>query len=218
MDLAALITILQNIGLVLGVGSAIGSALYGGYRGVKWIASWHRNKIRREQEDRELKKTVAEIYKQLKPNGGSSLRDTVDNIDMRIYRLEEQIGVAAQVSNLILLDAGLAVFHADQQGNFTTVNRTFQIIAGRTEDDLVDHGWTSSVDYEQRAEVLNEWLESVKYEREFHTEFNIIHTDGTKHPVSCKAFPLRKQDGDVTGWMGFIRKLDDTTSPAVYRR
>lgn len=213
-----IVGIFEAIGIVLGAGGAIVGTILGGIKAVKYVANWHRKKIQKEKEDKELKSTVAEIYKQLKPNGGSSLRDSVDKIDSRLLRLEEQAGMSAQVSSLILLDAGLAVFHADKEGNFSSVNRTFQIIAGRAESDLADLGWTSCIDYDQRAETLEEWLESVKYEREFHAEFSIVHTDGTKHPVSCKAFPLRNKDGDVTGWMGFVRKMDTSTSPAVYRR
>lgn len=218
LETVGLLALLEKLGMVIGALTAIFGFLWGGWKAIRYVGRWHARKLQRDKEDRDMHTKVSEIYDQLKSVDGSSLRGTVEIMNQRMLRLEEQAGVAAQISNLILLDAGLAIFHADKEGNFTSVNRTFQIIAGRSEIELNDLGWTSSIDYEQRGEILEEWLESVKYEREFHAEFNVVHTDGTKHPVSCKAFPLRNKEGNVTGWMGFVRRMDTTTSPAVYRR
>lgn len=208
---------LEQLYILLGILATLFSVGFGVYRSTKWIARWHRNRIRRQEQDSELRQTVLEIYKQLKPNGGSSLRDSVDNIESRIYRLEEQLSLSNQVSQLILLDAGLAVFHTDEQGQFTNVNRTFQVLAGRAEEELKGMGWIQCVKEEEQEQVIEQWMQSIRFEHEFHKVFIIESTTGDEYPVSCKAFPLRQQNGELKGWMGFVRRLDDT-SPACYKR
>lgn len=216
--------VLANIELIFTVIIAASTVFYGAYKlwrkiRIKIIAKHEEEKKRREQEQ-EARQVINEIYKQLKPNGGSSLRDAIDSIDSRLYRVERQQLVHNQVQQLIMLDSGLAVFETDTDGECVKTNRTFQNLVGRSQDELLGNGWINCIEDNARRDVFKEWHEAVQQEREIHMTWTLVDNRYNRIEVNCKGFPLRDANGNVTGYMGFIRKSEeqnDAISKSVNR-
>jgi PAS domain-containing protein len=114
-------------------------------------------KLRNESMLTSIASRIDSIECQFKPNGGSTMRDAVDGIDARVCRVEEAVQLHSQVSNLIMLDSGIAVFETDVRGDFVSTNRTYQRLVGRTLEEVRGKGWINCVAEPDRNEVFAEW-------------------------------------------------------------
>lgn len=143
---------------------------------------------------------LEDIKQQLKPNGGSSLRDAIDRIETRII-------LAEQRAKFICMDGPIAVFETDGAGNFIHTNRTLTRWTGRAPDDFLGAGWVNAVIKTDRSRVFTEWHSAVTQKREFDETFCIAPVTGASFEVNCSAFPMVDAKEGVTGWIGIISRV-----------
>lgn len=140
---------------------------------------------------------VAAIYNELKPNGGASLRDSLDRIETRQVVTEERLRVMS-------MDTEDGIFESDSTGQFVFVNRTLQRMVKMNHSDLNGNGWVNAVCVEERAEVYDAWMDAIEQKREFVYDFNMITTDGLIIPVHANAVPIYDHKRKMVGFVGKI--------------
>jgi PAS domain S-box-containing protein len=154
--------------------------------------------------------TCSYLSKEVKPNGGSSMKDSVDGLKLSIdavlatvVRLDQR-----QISFAHQSDKG--IFESDLNGDCIFVNRAYCRITGRSPDEAFGKGWKAFIAPEDREAVVDEWYDCVKERRDFIMTYSYIRPDLTRVKVNCHAYVLRDVRGLTIGYMGFVVPISST--------
>lgn len=136
-----------------------------------------------------------DIALEFKPNGGGSMKDSLNRIETRQL-------IKDQKDRALSNDALFGIWESDPEGRCTYVNRTYQRITGYGFESLEGFGWVNIILDKDRDRVLQEWESALKQQREFYSEFRIETPDGKVTPVISVGHPLKARDGVLKGYVG----------------
>jgi len=154
-----------------------------------------------------LSEQVKFVVTEMKPNGGASVRDCLNRIELRQV-LQEQRQWA------ILSDMSVGVFEADAEGEFVRVNRKYLRMTGRSPEEVIGTGWINTIALRDRERVEAEWHTAIAEEREFESEFMLITPDDERVQVSARTYRLvNETDNTFLGVMGMLTPLDEHGKP-----
>lgn len=141
------------------------------------------------------------IIAELRPNGGSSLKDQMNRLEAN--------NVISTSQRQILLDIHTgAVWVSDKEGNCTWANKNYMEKTGATIEDFKGNNWIKLIASEDRNRVQAEWFDSVKEGRDFDLEYSLVNLkSGIKLKVHGRGTPIKKDDGTVLGYNGIISFL-----------
>lgn len=153
---------------------------------------------------------LANITKELSPNGGSSLRDSVDGLRATVNLIDTRQVLQNERLKAITGDApeGLKEFNAI--GQLIWANRTYARWVNRDLAELVGNGWINTVFLADRDRVKREWAEVVREGRNYETAYRDVTPDGKVFLVAVRATAMRASDGSVIGFMKTLTKAEDT--------
>lgn len=138
---------------------------------------------------------LQEILAELKPNGGTSLRDAVDKILLRNDETD-----AFDTAQLNIFDT--PAFKTNQVGAWLYVNRAFTKLTGTTLGENLGQGWINTVDPKERGEFLEKWNAAVSAQREFSEDVQLLV--GPAHVNAYKAVDTK---GRLRGYLGVVTVL-----------
>lgn len=142
-----------------------------------------------------LHSSLKTVKHQVTKNGGSSLSDGIERIEVKVNELLSTNEVLQQISNKPL-------FKTDVNGGCSWINVAYSEVTGKSIEDLKGVGWLSVVLPEDRAALVESWAEAVKDGRRFDHTFSIINKDqGQKIKIRCKAYPIILK-GSIAGYLG----------------
>lgn len=144
---------------------------------------------------REIYDKIMLIAKELTPNGGSSLKDQCNRIELRLNGLD-----FFQKMYLDIVD--MPIFMTDGNGHCTWANRAYLNMLGKQVNDIIGSGWETVIHQEDRDRVTQEWYESIKEERPFDLQCRYVTSDDSVIVVRCKASGSIK-----TGYFGILSKI-----------
>lgn len=146
-----------------------------------------------------LPESIKSIERELKPNGGSSLRDAIKRIENRQIIQEQRL--------LFILDSNpdVGVFETDEFGNCTRVSLTYCHMLNKTQDECTGMGWTTALYPEDKEKVFTEWSSAIKYSRPFDMKYRFMRANGSPFEVHGKANPIFGKDGKILAWLGMIK-------------
>jgi PAS domain S-box-containing protein len=144
-----------------------------------------------------IQQKLDSLVAELRPNGGKSLRDLIEKINLNTTYNREY--VRATLDNDIQM-----IYETNEVGEVVWVNNTYGRYAGKQIDDLLDNGWINSVTTEFRNTVRDEWQSAVEEHRDFNLEYDMISYDGSKMKVQSVARPI-KVAGNIKGYYGVIK-------------
>jgi len=162
------------------------------------VASIYKSPTRLNALESTLGGKLDEIIKELKPNGGSSIKD-------QLNRLETAVSIS-QAERLLLLDTiNQGVWACDRKGNYSWVNDALRKAVGGSMADFVGNNWENVIYPEDRDIVTREWERAIDQERDFNLHYR-LHNLTTNQPVKVHAIatPARNFAGDIIGWNGVI--------------
>jgi len=151
---------------------------------------------------KQLAAAVDDLKLDLRPNGGSSLRDAVDRVESVVI-----LNQNTQKAILDLLNSGF--FLTDAEGEFVHVNLHWQYLTGINVIDAMGHGWILAVHPDDRVELMEQWDMAVEDGRPFHKKFRIQHVG--KHTIKtvyCHTAPLHDLNGVLVGYVGTLMEAD----------
>lgn len=140
-------------------------------------------------------KEIKTIRKELTPNGGSSLRDAINRVEIRIEGIEFAQHISWDFETV-------AIFRTDGQGNCIWVNQTYLDLVKRGKDFLLAKGWESCIHPDDREKVVKEWKFACEDNRNI--DMNYRYLDVEQNVINCR---VRAFGSNKTGYIGFISKI-----------
>ena len=147
------------------------------------------------------------IQSELKPNGGSSMRDAINRIDDKLTKVSGKINIIQASADITSDTLNICRWAADRQGLLNFVNRPFKKLIGVVDDEscLGDAWITNIVHEEDRPTTQNEWARAVASKSEYHHTFRIVNAQtGEVTKVTNHARLVIDDHGMVTGWVGVV--------------
>ena len=168
--------------------------LAGGY--FKYIHPWlKKRKEERKKHKDDLAKAIKVINFEFEPNGGTSLRDSIN-------RIEKEVVTTGSITKEFLNLDKQAVFQTDENGHCVFVNAAYQELVDRQMPELLGRGWGVIIPPEDRELLMGEWESALDGQRVFEMSITYLLPDGTRVPVHVKANPLRDKNGEFLGYFG----------------
>lgn len=148
-----------------------------------------------------LKSEVSAISKELKPNGGKSIKD-------QINELQSSTKTILHRQRWILENREEPIFETDSHGNFKWVNEAFSRLTDRPFKDLENNNWINALCEKTREEVYDKWQIAIENERNF--EHQIVIIDSKNRAFSAKCVAVHQDDGQYIGKLINIVKIEDS--------
>lgn len=196
----------------LGVVTAASAVVVSGWKGVQFVRS--KLTARREAEARKMETLdalhrtvthilpiVEDVQKELKANGGGSLRDAINEI-----RNEQALERAAR-----RVMTNIASFEVRVDGEGPTVlhvSPAYVHLTGLTRDDVEDDGWLRAVVPEDRERVSAAGARAYNEHKVFITTYTLQHVHTQERVlVEHTGTPVFNVVGDCVGWVGVLRPM-----------
>jgi len=147
------------------------------------------------------------IHKEFSPNGGSSMKDSINRIEHSIGVLrkdvaEEVFKTGSRQWALVATQKD-PVWESDANGLAIRVNSQLSNLVQRGFEDFKGAGWENVIHILDRERVSAEWEEAVSKARAFESEYRVV-TAITKDVFSVRAIatPYYDHEGQIIGWIG----------------
>jgi PAS domain S-box-containing protein len=128
----------------------------------------------------EVLDSLIRLCEEVKPNGGTSFRDSVD-------RIEAYIGILMGLSCT-------PQFVANKSGQFTYANSAACDVFGLSNAQMLGHEWLSVVEPVDRLRVFECWTKSTNALIPYRDVFTITNpVNGKKQTITVSANPVRSQ-------------------------
>jgi PAS domain S-box-containing protein len=178
-----------NIGEVFGAISAIIAGTITAYNFVLKPIYSHFSRIAK------LMMNVDSLVADLKPNGGSSLKDQINRIEHRLIRGEMR-------SRALIRDYDCGIFECDMDGNNIFVNRTYCKMIGVPAPKLLGREWEQFMHPKRKNEYDMLWTDRFENCEEVCIDTAMVTAAGDVIDVRIKAYPLK--DDTQTRCVGYF--------------
>ena len=138
-------------------------------------------------------KKLDDIHAQLLPNGGSSVRDSIDRIERKLSFNTEWIRLSDR-------DSGRIVFHLDANGDLEWANMGFLQLFDLELQDALGQGWLSKIERSFYLNVSQELESALDDNRDINKNYKI---DSISYHLQCK---ILKNKNVRFGYLGIITK------------
>lgn len=196
----------SNIGAFFGAIGMTAGALWGFYKKVL-----DRHILKPLKENTEL---TREIAKELRPNGGTSLKDQVSKLDLTVTDIQRRL-LVAEINNsqnkgiyrAIMSEIKLGHWIADKAGKITEAGTVMCSIMKRDERDLRELNWVAWIIEADRDHAQSEWLEAIHQERQFDIDFRVLLPDNFIQKIRMQGFQVKDVNGSFEGFIGTVTAL-----------
>jgi PAS domain S-box-containing protein len=140
------------------------------------------------------------IVAELHPNGGASIRDSLNRIELRQVLQEQR-------QRAILSDMSIGVFETNVAGHCVWANRKYLRITGRTFEEVEGTGWINILAHGDRDRIIKSWDASIKEEREFEEVCDIVSPDGGVTHCRVQSYKM-SDENDTIGYLGMLTPIN----------
>ena len=170
---------------------------------LKWVVPFFGNINRSWNE-------LHDIVKELKPNGGSSIKDAVVRLDKAVAQLVTNTEIISSKQWALVATQPSPVFETDNEGRCIRANTSYMNLAERDFEQLKGYGWENFLHSEDRELVSDEWQEAVRKRRAFDLRYRVVGAVTKKtFIVQCFASPYFDHNGKVLGWLGRFASVEE---------
>lgn len=141
--------------------------------------------------------SVQEIRKELKTNGGNSIKDAIINLRDTCQRIENRQRVIVQRTKAALHYSNVPLFETDETGRLVWSNANLCEITKNIVNSLEGFDWINLFKEEEREEVMNEFQSCLKMNRRFSKDAEL--QNGTQ--VRLLGYPYRISDQEHGGFL-----------------
>lgn len=146
-----------------------------------------------------VSKKLDELIEQFKPNGGASIRDSLNRIELRQASNEN-------ITNFLINSLDISIFKTNASGLITWVSKGYCDIYDSDHDSLVDWGWLTCIHNEDVDRVRTNWKHSIEEKRVFEDNYRIIGKTGAITLVHVRAAPTFFNN-KIAGWIGALEVM-----------
>ena len=153
-----------------------------------------------------IMETIKTVKEELRPNGGASIKDTVNRVEA--MQLQSEMRFRNFVE--LLTPKGAALFEANSAGYLIWVSKNFRKATGKTMEELLGASWILTVSPEQRDVIYTKWKEIIRDGRSGILEYTGVGEDEIFRKFVMRVSPIRI-DNQVHGFVGNveIEKIDN---------
>lgn len=150
---------------------------------------------------------VNALMREVKPNGGSSLRDAIDRTSTKVDQLSVAVDELAATHQVRWRMAyGEPSWHSDESGRCTAANNLLCDLLEYSEPEFVGNNWKNLIHPDDQPHVFSEWNRIVAEGATFGLNSRYVTRSGEVIPVRMKAVPIIAR-GSVVGWIGTANKI-----------
>ena len=155
----------------------------------------------------DMKTVMDMILAQLKPNGGSSLKDAVNRLENAVSAVQSEVRHIRTSAELASDAAGALLWRADRAGRIIWVSKAIKESLGEVNDtSFMGWSWLNLIHHEDRDRVRERWEEALQDQSEVVDEYRAVGKSGMIYHVVAYARPVLL-NGVVDGWQGSHRIL-----------
>lgn len=140
------------------------------------------------------------VMRELRTNGGTSLKDSVNELRITVSALDGKFRVYAAHANII-------GWESSRDGRCIWASPTMLTLLGRSPEEVLGLAWRSVIAERDRERVIDEWTASVNEARSFYMTYSIIHRSGHLIPILAETHPVRDFKGDIHGYVATVKVL-----------
>lgn len=192
--------------LILG-GGGLATALIASIKLYSILKKWYNES--KEKRERFIKAIsnienislqLQEVTKELKPNGGGTIKDQVKQIAHDV----KTICVERDATFLLSKEA---MFKNNEQGYCILANNSLCQLYGVSQEQLLGLGWLNYIMEEDKERIKEEWLNIIETGTEIASYYTIINqvTD-EEVPVKYRAI-INKHNGKIISAIGCVEKV-----------
>lgn len=142
-------------------------------------------------------KELSDIKKELTPNGGTSIKDTVNKLAVsmdKVVTSVESLSVQGTRMELrqqnVLNSVTVPTFETDKNGECIFANKAYLELIGRSMEEIRGPSWVNMIHPDDRTKVKSEWESAVLEKRNFELTYRIVCREQMVYDVSCVAVPI----------------------------
>lgn len=168
------------------------------WKQVRWWLPGHKNGI-----------LLRDILGELRPNGGSSLRDAVTRLERNLDDNTKILQILHWKQKRFNNVLGIATFETDNVGHCVAANEAYLELAGITLEEALHDGWRNIVDKSELEDVFVDWDLCIAQGRDFHRVITYCHyRTGLRRLVNVDAYAVHGADEhDIIGWVGYVEPV-----------
>jgi PAS domain S-box-containing protein len=140
---------------------------------------------------------LEDIQKELKNNGGESIKDILIRVEEKQISLDAFLHAQLNIHNV-------AIVRTDLDGLLTTVNRQYTRLTGYTPAEVKGTGWTNAIHPEDRERIKKVWTETVQSNRELSEDIRFMRPDGSCFSAHANAYREVDCTGKTRGWLATV--------------
>ncbi len=143
---------------------------------------------------------INQLINELKPNGGASLRDSINRIELNQCLLSQKLAYSLDVE-------GGGFFYTDIKGEYIEASLGYCRLTGKSERESLGKQWIYNIHPKDRIRVVKEWIEAIENQASFESQYSMINYDDEEMVIDCHASPLKNMPGQVVGYFGLIKRI-----------
>jgi PAS domain S-box-containing protein len=123
------------------------------------------------------------------------------NTQAILQRTNESLAESEARFHFLLNAIPQQVWTAGPDGALNYVNKVVSNDFGKSQDEIVGHGWQAFIHADDLQQCLDKWLAALQNGKEYLVEFRLLFADGNYHWHLARAIPLIEDD-QITMWLG----------------
>lgn len=150
-----------------------------------------------------LTNVVDSIHKEFRPNGGKSVRDS---LNLLAKDVKENTELIKRIEKRQIFRENLSsvpTFETSSDGSCVFVNDAYAALVQRPKSELLGNGWILCILEENRDETLKEWSEAISKRRNFERTISILDKNNQEYLVKCIA--IRQEE--TNGYLGYYSNI-----------
>lgn len=150
----------------------------------------------------DLKEYMKIIKKEITPNGGTSLADS-------IRRIESILIIKDQTQKALLMDIERGIFQCDLDGKNIWVNRTYARLLKCGTNELLGHGWKKFIAPDVLKKYNEVWEMSFSEDSEYIYELVFSDINGDEVPLKLTVSAIHDSNKNCVGYIGVLEKTEE---------
>lgn len=143
----------------------------------------------------DLKTMVSRIDAELRPNGGSTVKDMVCRIGNQVEHLQARVRHQDETNEK-------PIFELDSRGHLTFANCAFRELVNADENELSHRAYVSRIHADDRTRFIRELDEAIENKMPIDSTFKIRYDDSGFVALRILANPDVRPSGELVGFFG----------------
>lgn len=149
---------------------------------------------------------LADLRKELKPNGGASSFDILRQIQKDVETLKDNGAMNLGRFRAQMMADEKPIWESDAKGRTVWANPALCQVFGRSMDEFTGSNWINIIEEKDRERVIREWESAIEDVRTFRLRYNVLGRNDNPIAVEALCFPV-VSGNRVIGFVGTLRFL-----------